>query len=272
MYKRQLISLAENVFKFDGLGMYLDESFLNKSLLHDGSIAFFKDEYLGLLALPYVNIGNLDIYGRPTKIRVMGQNGYNRVLNRNEFVIMYDNNSRYPMYLDIVQYSERLALIKRTQDINIYQQRTTRFWKTPVEKERSVKDMINNVDGFNEAVITYEDINLDETTLVLEPAPYIAGSLDERFDKEFNEYLRLIGISNMTYQKKERQIRDEVSASLGGTIASRYNRFNPRAKACLEIKEKFGIDIIVSYYDDLPTNMVNPENDEEVDIDESVQI
>ena len=34
--------------------------------------------------------------------------------------------------------------------------------------------MINNVDGFENLVITYEDIDLDDTTLVMQPAPYIS--------------------------------------------------------------------------------------------------
>ena len=35
----------------------------------------------------------------------------------------------------------------------------------------------------------------------------------------------------MNFQKKERNIKDEVLASQGGTIASRYSRFEPRQKA-----------------------------------------
>ena len=52
MYRRQLMTLAENVFEFDGLPEYIDISYVNKKLLRKGSIAFFKDEILGLLALP----------------------------------------------------------------------------------------------------------------------------------------------------------------------------------------------------------------------------
>lgn len=63
---------------------------------------------MGLLALPYTPIGNLDVYGRPTRIQVMSRNGYTRALNKGEFVIMYDNNGQYPLYLDIIQYAERL--------------------------------------------------------------------------------------------------------------------------------------------------------------------
>ena len=254
MYLRQLLTLAENVFEFKNLPNFIDTAYMNKVLLRNGSIAFFKDEVLGLLALPYVNIATLDVYGRPNKIKVISQSTYTRTLSRDEFVIMYDNNGRYPLFLDIKQYSERIALMTRTIDINILQQRTPRFWKTSSDKERSIKDIINNVDGLENTVLTYDDINLDDIQLVLEPAPYVSDKIDIQKEKLWNEFLRLIGVANMNFQKKERNIKDEVMASQGGTIASRYSRFEPRKKAIEEINEKFGTNIEVQYYDGIPTS------------------
>ena len=254
MYLRQLLTLAENVFEFENMPTFIDTAYLNKNLLRNGSIAFFKDEVMGLLALPYVNIGTLDVYGRPNKIKVMSQNTYTRTLSRDEYVIMYDNNGRYPLFLDITQYAERIALDTRTIDINILQQRTPRFWKTSSDKEKSIKDIINNVDGLENTVLTYEDINLDDIQLVLEPAPYVADKIDIQKEKIWNEILRLIGIANMNFQKKERNIKDEVVASQGGTVASRYSRFEPRKKAIEEINEKFDTNIKVKYYDGVPTS------------------
>lgn len=255
MYKREMLTLAENVFEFENLPEYIDVAFLNKKLLRDGSIAFFNDEVMGVIALPYTVLGTLDIYGRPKKIIASAENGsYRRTLQEGEFVIMYDNNGRYPMYLDILQYSERIALMTRTIDINVLQQRTPRFWKTSSDKAKSIQDIINNVDGLENTVLTYDDINIDDIQLVLEPAPYVADKIDIQKEKMWNEFLRLIGIANMNFQKKERNIKDEVLASQGGTIASRYSRFEPRQKAIKQINEKFGTNINVRYYDGIPTS------------------
>ena len=90
------------------------------------------------------------------------------------------------------------------------QQKTPRFWKTSAEKEKSLRDLLNNVDGYEDSIITYEDINFDDTTLVLAPAPFVADKLDIHKEKEWNEFLRLIGIANMNFQKKERNIKDEI--------------------------------------------------------------
>lgn len=272
MYKRQMLTLAENVFEFENLPEYIDTAYLNKILLRQGSIAFFKDEVLGVIALPYNVMGTLDIYQRPQKIMAIAPNGsYRRILNSDEFVIMYDNNGRYPLWLDILQYSERIALDTRTTDINIAQQKTPRFWKTSSEKVKSVQDIINNVDGLENTVLSYDNIDLDDTTLVLAPAPFVADKIDIHKEKDWNEFLRLIGIANMNFQKKERNIKDEVLASQGGTIASRYSRFEPRQKAIKLINEKFGTNINVRYYDGIPTSEKDVINDiEESEVIEDV--
>lgn len=254
MYLRQLLTLAENVFEFKNLNKFIDVAYLNKNLLRKGSIAFFLDEVLGLVALPYNNIGNLDIYGRPTRIQVYSRNGFTRTLNYEEFVIMYDNNGRYPLFLDICQIANRIAIARRVQDINIIQQKTPRIWTTENGNELSLKNAIDEMDAFCDTVSTYKDLNLQETNSVLSPAPYVVDKLDLYIDKQYAEFFRLIGIANLTTQKKERLITDEIQASQGGTIASRTSRFEPRKKAVELINERFGQKLEVKFYDGIPTS------------------
>lgn len=268
MYKRQLLTLAENVFQFIDMPDYIDIAFLNGCLLRHGAVAFFYDDVMEkLVALPFMNIGTLDVYGRPKTIRVYSQNGYQRTLKQDEFVIMYDNNGRYPLYLDIMQYSERIAQNIRTSDINIMQQRTPRIWKTSSNKEKTVKDMINNVDAMVESVISYEDINVDDTQIVLNPAPFVTDKIMEYNEKLWIEFFRLIGIANLTEMKKERLIKDEVVTSQGGTIASRFSRFEPRSRALRLINEKFkdylDKEIKVEYYDGEPSDIKEDEKEVE---------
>lgn len=154
------------------------------------------------------------------------------------------------------------------------QQRTPRFWKTTAENEMSVKEMINNVDSYENLVLTYKDIDLDDTQLILEPAPFVADKVDLIKDKIYNEFLRLIGIANLSYIKKERNIKDEINAMQGGTVASRFSRFEPRKKAVDEINKKFGTNIIVRYYDGVPNSEKEEfdENFEEKGENENVNV
>lgn len=267
MYKKQCSSLAENVFKFSNLlddekVKFIDMSFVNHELLCKGSIAWFMDEELGLLALPFMNIGALDLYGRPTKIQVIGKNGYTRQLDVGEYVIMYDNMSRIPLIFDVLQYAERLALIQRTIDINVKQQRTPRYWQVNTENKKSVMDALDGIDSMNDTVITYDGIDLGNINLTLAPAPYVTDKLSEEKDKTWNEFLRLIGICNTTYEKKERNIKDEVILSQAGTIASRYTRYNARLEAIDKINKMFNMNIEVGYYDGLPTSLDSEVNED----------
>ena len=273
MYKKQMISLACNVFNYKNLlsvAPFMDLSYVNRELVHKGSIAFFNDEYLGLLALPYVNMGRLDLYGRPVDIQVIGKNGYTRQLKFGEYVIMYDNMMRYPLIFDILQYSERIASITRTIDINTVQQRTPRIWKTKTENLTTIQDVIDGIDANNEAITTYDNIELDDTQVVLQPAPFVADKLSEQKDKLWNEFLRLIGIANTSFQKKERNIQDEVFISQAGTIASRYTRFQARYEAITKINKKWGYNIEVEYYDGLPTTLSSPSDEYETIIESEV--
>ena len=279
MYKEQFISLAMNVFLIKGLKSdYLDLSFINRELIYKGSIAWFYDDVLEtILALPYTVMGRRDLYGNPVNIQVTGKNGYRRNLMRGQYVIMYDNMSKIPLIADILQYSSRIGQIQRTMDINIAQQKTQRFWKTKTENQKSIEDLIDKVDSCQEVITTFDNINLDETSCNLVPAQFVADKLSEQKEKIWNEFLRLIGVANQSFQKKERNIRDEIFISQAGTIASRYARFESRRIAIEKINELFGEflpeKLEVEYYDGLPTTLVdNTFNNtyEEVTDDESM--
>lgn len=131
MTRNKMVDLAENVLKKKNLPLYIDKSYVNKILLSQGSICFFVDEVLGLLALPWISIAGLDVYGRPRRVQCYGANGYSsRILTQGEFVIMWDNTSHRSLYPMVCQYAERFSNAVRTQDINIAQQKTNRIWKT----------------------------------------------------------------------------------------------------------------------------------------------
>lgn len=275
--RRKMITLASNVLLFKDLeekAPNIDQSYINKKLVYNGSIAWFMDDVLGLLALPYQTIGRPDLYGRPETIMVQGANGYHRTLSvsKGEAIIMYDNEGKYPLILDIVQDAERIALCKRVQDTNIAQQKTARVWLTSKDKEQTVKDLLNRVDGNVENVIAYDSLDINSVQGVLNPAPYITNDIDEHLEKLWEEFYSHIGISSVVINKKERLIRDEMRASQGGTIASRYVRFNSRKIALAKIKERWGIDIELEFYDGIPTTIEDFNNyvdeEEEVVIDE----
>jgi hypothetical protein len=55
----------------------------------------------------------------------------------------------------------------------------------------------------------------------------------------------------------------------GGTVASRYSRYEPREKAVKQINEKFGTNIEVRYYDGIPSMLEKDNEESEVEIDDN---
>lgn len=255
MYVRQLLTIAENFGIFEDLPSIIDESFINKKLVRQGEIAFFVDEVLGLLALPFYNLANLDLYNRPTKILCYGLNGYqSRPLRRGEFVIMYDNETRFPLLDTCCQYAVRLANITRSKDINISQQKTPRIFQTRKEQEYTTKNIINQIDKNSDIVLGYDNIDLEGLSMILAPAPFVADKLSMEFRNTFNEFLNVVGVYNSDLDKKERLISGEIENSQSRTTVFVNNRLLPRQRALKQIKELFGYDITFNH---LAINEVN---------------
>lgn len=279
MFKRRLLNLAENVFVFKNLPKYIDTRFMNSQLVKNGSIVFYYEEAVeSVIALPYETFGQTDIYNRPITIQAVAKNGVrSKKLNPEEYVIMYDNNGFYPIWLDLEMYAERLALLLRTMDINVNQQKTPRIFQVPQELKKTIEDLTSNIDAGVDTILTYDNLNVDAVNVLLSPAPLVVPELRQEFNALWGEVLSLIGITNVSIQKKERLIRDEMSALNGGTIASRYSRFEPRKKAVEEINEKFAdfldAPIEVEFYDKVPDSETADDSDEtEDDIEEGFKL
>lgn len=275
MFKRRLLNLAENVFVFKNLPKYIDTRFMNSQLVKNGSIVFYYEEAVeSVIALPYETFGQTDIYNRPITIQAVAKNGVrSKKLNPDEYVIMYDNNGFYPIWLDLEMYAERLALLLRTMDINVNQQKTPRIFQVPQELKKTIEDLTSNIDAGVDTILTYDNLNVDAVNVLLSPAPLVVPELRQEFNALWGEVLSLIGITNVSIQKKERLIRDEMSALNGGTIASRYSRFEPRKKAIEEINEKFAdyldAPIEVEFYDKVPDSETADDSD---DIEEGFKL
>lgn len=251
-YKRQCFGIAQNVFKYEELPKSVWVPYMNLKLLYNGAVAFFKDEILGFLCLPFSILGKLDVYYRPVSIQVYGSNGYTRRIDGQEnFVIIYDNMTHTSIIPDIMEYVKRLTDITRIQDINLIQQKTARAWVTNGKDLDTLRNIINDIDSDVDAILTYDNLAIDKLQNVLAPAPYLADKLQQQKLETWNEFLRLVGVANMNVQKRERVIRDEISNSQGGTFASRFNRFQARKIAFDEINEKFGLNVKVTYFDEL---------------------
>lgn len=250
-YYNRLTELAISMFEWENLPDTIDARFLELALFSDGMAIFFKDDVLGFLALQTMIGGNLNVYRTPELRTAYATNGYNKMLNSTDSVIIWNNMLRTNCANDIELFARRLYDVDRAIDVNIKAQ------KTPVailceENQRLVmKNLYAQYDGNEPFIFGTKDLDLKGIQAINTGAPYVADKLMEQRNQIWNQALTFLGISNIAYQKRERMLHDEVTRNLGGTIASRYTRLDMRKKACEQINEMFELNISVKYREDI---------------------
>lgn len=250
-YLEKLTELAISMFEWKNLPKEIDPRFLELTLFSDGQAVWFKDEELDkYLALQVITQGRLDVYRVPIKRRAFAVNGYQRQLDIENSVIIYNNYLRTNSYAMCVMYAKRLYNLDRIVDVNANAQKTPVLLKADEMQRLTVLNAYKEWDG-NQPVI-YGDKSLDPNCLSVlrTDAPYVADKIYQLKTQYWNEALTHLGISNLNIQKKERLVSDEVVRSQGGTIASRYSRLQARRDACNKINEIFGLNVEVDYRDD----------------------
>ena len=212
---------------------------------------FFNDEELGYLGLQVMIGGNLNVYRIPIIRRAYAVNGYNKDLNPDDSVIIFNNMLHTNSIMDLEMFALKLYECDRTVDVNIKAQ------KTPVallcdENQRLVmKNLYLQYDGNMPFIFGSKNLDIKQIQAINTGAPFVADKVMETKNQIWNEALTYLGISNTSYQKKERLISDEVIRNMGGTIASRYSRLSERQRACDMINRMFGLNMSVDYREDV---------------------
>lgn len=248
-YYNRLCELSMSMFEWTGLPDTCDKRYLELTLFRMGQAVFFKDDVMGFLGLPVAGSGTLDLYQVPTRRRAYADNGYNHELDESNSVIIFNNYMRTNSMLDVRMFSARLADLDRTIDINVKAQ------KCPVlilcdEKERnSYIRMYQKWMGNEPMIIGSKALSMDNVKTIDTTAPYVGDRLYELKTQIWNEALTYLGIPNISNEKQERMVRDEVARNQGGTFASRYSRLNARQEGCEKINRMFGLNVWCEYKD-----------------------
>lgn len=249
-YYNRLLELSVSMFEWKNLPPTIDVRFLELALFSDGMAVFFKDDVLGCLALRTMIGGTLNVYQIPNIRTAYASNGYNKTLDNENSVIIFNNLIHTNSMLDVEMFAKRLYNIDRIIDVNVNAQKTPVLITCDENQRLTMKNLYMKYDG-NEPVI-FGDKNLSANSLkVLKTdAPYTADKLSDLKARIWNEALTYLGISNINTVKKERMITDEVIRNQGGTIASRYSRLEARRQACKQINEMFDLNIWCDYRED----------------------
>lgn len=272
-YRDQLMELGMSMIAWDFSKIGKDErQFLTQRQIewneyYKGATVFFKDEELGsYLCLPVMLSGPFDLDDIPKKRVAYAKNGYRKELDESNSVVIYNNYLRKPSCYTVNHYASMLSDLEENVMVNCKAQ------KTPVaivceENERlSMINLYEQYDGNYPFIFGQKNLNLGNIKSISTGAPFVADKLYQIKMQIWNEALTHLGISNISYQKKERLVSDEVIRNMGGTIASRYSRLEVRRDAVEKIKDMFQINIEVDFREDFrqtdDENMVKSETEE----------
>ena len=208
---------------------------------------FFYDDVLGYLCLQCVINGKLNVYRIPINRRAFAVNGYNKQLDNTNSVIIYNNMIRTNCQMEVQMFAKRLWDLDRSIEVNARAQKTPVLVTAPEQQRLSLLNAYKEMDGNSPVIFGDSGLNKDGISVLSTGAPFVADKLYQLKTQIWNEALTYLGISNLNVQKKERMITDEVSKSLGGTVASRYSRLQSRKQAVEKINEMFGLNIEVDY-------------------------
>lgn len=251
-YFNRLTELAISMFEWQNLPPSVDPRYIELHLFQNGCMVYFNDDVIGNLCLDCLPNGNFDVYGNPVLRRAYSSyNNYQRNLNEDDSVIIWNNYLRTNSITDIKMYSRRLYLLDRIIDVNANAQKTPVLIQGTEKQRLTLLNLYKEFDGNSPFIFGDKNLDLSALKSLNTGAPYVADKIYQLKTQIWNEALTYLGISNINIQKKERLITDEVTRNQGGTIASRYSRLQARREAVEKINAMFGTNICVDYREDL---------------------
>lgn len=274
MYFNALMSISVSRFKWHNLPETVDERFLELIINSRGVAVFFRDEVLGYLGLQCILGGAFNVYNIPTDITAIAPNGYQNRRTLADSVLIFNDYLHTVNFNMLEQFAIRLYEIKRAADVNISAQKTPILIQCEDNQKLSMKNVYQQYDGNAPVIFGYKNLDLTGIKVLKTDAPFVSDKLLDVFDRTWNEALGFLGISNISVNKKERLITDEVYRSMGGTLANRNSALKMRQQACEQINKLFGLNVSVEFDESLlkeqAGNMTgeSAETIEEVRVDE----
>lgn len=249
-YRDNLMQLGMSMFGWENLPETCNERYIEKTEYFRGATVFFKDPDIGHLCLPVIFNGPFDIMDEPDRRQAYSRSGYRRNLTKDDSVIIWNNYLRKPSCLTVNHYARRLADLENAIDVNCKAQKTPVLLRCNENQRLTLINLYKQYEGNYPFIFGEKDLDMKGVSAISTGAPYVADKMFQIKMQVWNEALTELGISNISYQKKERLVSDEVVRNMGGTIASRYSRLEMRRQAVDKINAMFGLNIEVNFRED----------------------
>lgn len=249
IFKGRLFDLACGCFNFENLDENIDKPFIIRRFILEGRLLCFRDDVLDkMIIYPFTNNGKLNEYNIPIQRRVvLANNGASYNLTDKDSVILRCNVSGTSLARIIDYFARNIYLINRTIQININAQKTPVALQCNEDTRLSYQNLLKEYQGNVPVIFGSKDLDLNQMKALNMNAPLVAPQLYELMSNYWNEFLTFFGIPNVSLNKKERLITDEVQRTMGGILVSRQNFENQLKSDIDKVNKMFGTNIIFTW-------------------------
>ena len=269
-YINYFTNLCCSMFRVKGLPDDIDNEFVIRTLISDGSIVFckptkrIKDSKTGeikevkynLVAQPFKTNNKYNYYGRPTSVVLYSRGNCDTIFNGvtindpNDFEIVKLNPQAVSLYPTIYYFCDKITRVQRAIDVNVYNNQTplviecvpdqmTTVAKAILQWGKQLKHIIlNKSTGVRkEDLFSAREIGVE----------WKADRMTDVMQYYKAEFYTMLGINHTPYEKRANMVRDEVRSNshiLRLTVDSMLNSLNDGARL---VNEKFGTNIVFEY-------------------------
>lgn len=262
MYFSDLVRLATNRFRWDGLPESVNTKYLEYCLLMNGyaTIAHPNNEVMtnNWMGLQVSTMGKLNAYGEPTEWQAMGANGktWFDVFAGQNGVLIYNSNQfvsnfvpGYDATWQMIRFlARKLAHYELTENSNLAMQQTAWFLSCSQEKKLDATNLFKNICGYEPAVIatpTFRDeVGID---VIKTDVPFIGEQLFAGKRNILNQAYTYLGIPHLDFEKSERMITSEAENVNSPTYLRMMDALKPRQVAAEKLSELMEREITVSF-------------------------
>ena len=239
MYRSQMRGKCMARFTWEGLPNGIDPRFIESTLLDNGFAIFYYDTFFEMfMCMPATQTGILDIQDNPISFRVTRNGVYSREVGIDECVVIWGNQTRIPDSQIIRVYSERLAIVDRTIEIDLLNERNPMIVACNNDQRNTIANVMSKIYDGEPVVWGTENLAMENLaqTIGVFPLNQNAGTGAVSSIKHMESKTRIWG--------EALTVVAEAGANTGQVLASREQFMKPRELACEQINRMFpGLEV-----------------------------
>lgn len=246
----RLTEITLNIFKWENLPTEINQIAMQKSIMLNGFVIFFKDKGLEQYYALGGTISGLDVYGYPSVAHPISKNAsitFDNYSIDKDCVVVYANKTRTSAMLQIDEFAKRLCDIDMAIQLNTLAMKHPIIFKTSEQKKETFESLLRQYQDNWYVISADKQLDIENSLDVINLGVNAIEILNLMKEKEsvLNEFYNIFGITS-TVEKRERVVSGEINVQLQQTAVNTNVWLSCQKEACDKINRMFGLNIDVS--------------------------